>query len=279
MTGGFGAVPEELYRTANRIGDVVGSAGSMLWQGPSGDYGHPGVQTGWGSFIEDVKAEVGKLAKKAEGHGEDLRTAAVKYADSDSAASEALGKLGGGLLGGLEGAPGGGITGGIGGVLGGGELGIGLSPIGGKLGSGLDPLGVAGGEIGSGLDPFGESDGKVGSGLDPHSEVGGGAGGEAGSRLGPLGGEARIGSGLEGVPGGGFAGGLTPSQLNERLGGDGGGLHDEVPGGGWAGGATGKISGSLEDGPTGVMSPERSRELFPGSSGGTTGSDGEGPVY
>jgi hypothetical protein len=261
MTGGFGAVPEELYRTANRIGDVVGSAGSMLWQGPSGDYGHPGVQTGWGSFIEDVKAEVGKLAKKAEGHGEDLRTAAVKYADSDGAAGEALGKLGGGLLGGLQGAPGGGITGGLGGILGG---------AGGEIGSGLDPLG---GKIGSGLDPLGESGGEIGGG------IGGGAGGEAGGKLGPLGGEAKIGSGLEGVPGGGFAGGLTPSQLDERLGGDGGGgLHD-VPGGGWAGGATGKISGSLDDGPTGVMSPERSRELFPGSSGGTTGSDGEGPVY
>jgi hypothetical protein len=147
-----------LYRTANQIGDVIGSASGLLWQSPSGDYGHPGVQTGWGSFIDDVKSEVEKLAKKAEGHGEDLRTAAGKYAESDTQAGDAIGQLGAGLfdsLGGLQGAPGGGITGG------------------------------------------------------------------------------------------------TP----------------------------GKISGSI-DGPTGVMSPERSKELFPGSSGGTQrDARGEGPVY
>jgi hypothetical protein len=52
-----------------------------------------------------------------------------------------------------------------------------------------------------------------------------------------------------------------------------------VLGGGFTGGATGKISGSV-DGPTGVMSPERSKELFPGSSGGTQpDARGEGPVY
>jgi hypothetical protein len=196
MTGGFGAVPEELYRTANQIGDVIGSASGLLWQGPSGDYGHPGVQTGWGSFIDDVKSEVEKLAKKAEGHGEELRTVAGKYAESDTQAGDAIGKLGAGLfdsLGGLQGAPGGGITGGLGGIL----------------------------------------DGA----------------GQAGSGIGPLG-ETKIGAGLEGVLGGGFTGG-----------------------------ATGKISGSV-DGPTGVMSPERSKELFPGSSGGTQpDARGEGPVY
>ena len=80
MTGGFGAVPEELYRTANQIGDVIGSASGLLWQGPSGDYGHPGVQTGWGSFIDDVKSEVessiAELKKTLEGTDtEAIRTA------------------------------------------------------------------------------------------------------------------------------------------------------------------------------------------------------------
>ena len=202
MTGGFGAVPEELHRTANQIGDVIGSAAGLLWQGPSGDYGHPGVQTGWGSFIDGVKSEVDKLAKKAEIHGEDLRTAAGKYAESDTQAGNTIGKLGAGLfdsLGGLHDAPGGGITGGLGGIL--------------------------------------DGAGQVGSGIGPAAGT-------------------KIDTGLEGAPGG---------------------LHD-VPGGGFTGGATGKISGSIDE-PTGVMSPERSKELFPGSSGGTQPDQrGEGRV-
>jgi hypothetical protein len=140
MTGGFGAVPEELYRTANQIGDVIGGAAGLLWQGPSGDYGHPGVQAGWGSFLENVKAEVEKLAKKAEGHGEDLRTAAVKYANSDTGAVDVLGKFGAGL----SESPNG--PGGLGAVLGGfGSLGES------KIGAGLD--GVPGGGFTGGLTP------------------------------------------------------------------------------------------------------------------------------
>ena len=209
MTGGFGAVPEELYRTANQIGDVIGSAAGLLWQGPSGDYGHPGVQTGWGSFIDEVKSEVEKLARKAEGHGEDLRTAAGKYAESDTEAGDVLGKFGPGLAGSLGG------HGVIGGIL--------------------------------------ESAGEAGKGL----------------------GESKIGAGLEGVPGGGFTGGLTPTELNERFEESAPGKPHDVPGGGFTGGATGRITGSIDE-PTGIMSPERSKELFPDSQ---PDERGEGPVY
>ncbi|WP_409182466.1 hypothetical protein F9C11_39690 [Amycolatopsis sp. VS8301801F10] len=197
MSGGFGAVPEELFRTANAIGDVVGSAAGLLWQGPSGDYGHRGVQAGWAGFVEEIQAEVARLTGIAQGHGDDLRTAAGKYAQSDAAATGTIGEFGAGL----------------------GDL-----------------LGEA------------------------------------------AGGEAKIGSRLEGAPGGGFTGGLTPSQLNERLAEPEAGLHD-VPGGGWTGGATGRISGSIDDdGPMRIMSPERSRQLFPGASGDPSGG-GNGPVF
>ncbi|MFD2469633.1 hypothetical protein [Amycolatopsis silviterrae] len=210
MSGGFGAVPEELFRTANSIGDVIGGAAGLLWQGPSGDYGHPGVQAGWAGFIEEVRAEVARLTENADGHGDDLRTAAGKYSQSDAAATGAIGKFGAGL----------------------GDL-------------------------------FGEA---AGGGVTPFAGVEGQA-------------EAKIGSRLDGAPGGGFTGGLTPSQLNERLGEPEGGLHD-VPGGGWAGGATGRISGSIDDdGPVQIMSPERSRQLFPGASGDPAGHDGDGPVF
>jgi hypothetical protein len=93
MTGGFGAVPDELFRTANAIGDAVGSAAGMLWQGPSGDYGHTGVQSGWEQFMEDMKSEILTLRDKAEGHGEDLKTAAMGYAESDSLAGKAIGAV------------------------------------------------------------------------------------------------------------------------------------------------------------------------------------------
>ncbi|WP_205673055.1 hypothetical protein [Amycolatopsis nivea] len=209
MSGGFGAVPEELFRTANSIGDVIGSAAGLLWQGPSGDYGHRGVQAGWAGFVEEIQAEVARLTEIAEGHGDDLRTAAGKYAESDAAATGTIGKFGSGL-GDLFGDTAGGVT------------------------------------------PF--------------------AGAEAQA-------EAKIGSRLEGAPGGGFTGGLTPSQLDERLGEPEGGLHD-VPGGGWTGGATGRISGSIDDdGPVRIMSPERSRQLFPDSSGKPAGRDEIGPVF
>ncbi|MET9259991.1 hypothetical protein [Amycolatopsis sp. NPDC004079] len=216
MSGGFGAVPEELFRTANTIGDLVGGSSGMPWQGPSGDYGHPQLQAGWAGFLESIEAEVARLAEQSQGHGDNLRTAAGKYLQSDDSATGAVGTFGTGL----------------GDLFGDGS--------GGRAGSGIDPL--------------------------PGTGIGG-----------P--GEAKIGSKLDGVPGGGWTGGLTPDQLEGRLGKPEGGLHD-VPGGGWTGGATGRISGSIDDdGPLTVMSPERSRQLFPGSTGGTTRGDGEGPVY
>lgn len=214
MSGGFGAVPDELFRTANSIGDVVGSAAGLLWQGPSGDYGHRQLQAGWAGFIESIEAEVARLAEQTRGHGDNLRTAAGKYLQSDD---DATGTVRG-------------------------------------AGSGIGDLFGAG------------SGGQAGNGIDPLP-----------GRGGP--GEAKIGSQLDGVPGGGWTGGLTPSQLEGRLGKPEGGLHD-VPGGGWTGGATGRISGSIDDdGPLNFMSPERSRQLFPGSSDGSTRRDGEGPVY
>lgn len=213
MSGGFGAVPEELFRTANSIGDVIGSAAGLLWQGPSGDYGHRQLQTGWTGFIESIEAEVARLAEQTQGHGDNLRTAAGKYLQSDD---DATGTVGG-------------------------------------FGAGLGDLFPTGG-------------GQSGNGIDPLPGIGG-----------P--GEAKIGSKLDGVPGGGWTGGLTPGQLEGRLGKQEGGLHD-VPGGGWTGGATGRISGSIDDdGPLNIMSPDRSRQLFPGSAGGTTRRDGEGPAY
>lgn len=144
MSGGFGAVPEELFRTANSIGDVIGSAAGLLWQGPSGDYGHRQLQTGWTGFIESIEAEVARLAEQTQGHGDNLRTAAGKYLQSDD---DATGTVGG-------------------------------------FGAGLGDLFPTGG-------------GQSGNGIDPLPGIGG-----------P--GEAKIGSKLDGVPGGGWTGGLTP---------------------------------------------------------------------
>ncbi|GAA3584538.1 hypothetical protein GCM10022222_81540 [Amycolatopsis ultiminotia] len=206
MTGGFGTVPEELTDAANHIGDVVGRVGELPWPGPSGDYGHPGVQQGWRSFIEDTESVVDGLIEQAREHGEALRRAASWYLLGDEQAEGEIGKAGAGVL---------------------------------------DPLGSGGAT-------------KIGAGV-----------------LNPLGsaGEAKIGAGLNGVPGGGFTGGLTPAQLDERLG------RQADPDGGWSGEATGRISGSIDDGPAGVMSPQRSRELFPGASAEAGEPGAEGPVF
>ncbi|MGW4484224.1 hypothetical protein ACWEOE_10340 [Amycolatopsis sp. NPDC004368] len=186
MTGGFDAVTEELERAADTIGDVVGGAAGLLWQGPSGDYGHPGVQAGWGSFIADLESVVEGLTGKAHGHGEDLRTAAVRYAGADDSASDAIVKTAAEAFG----SSGGGIFG----------------PLGEILRSSVGSIGSAG------------SDGE---------------------KLGPA----------------------------------------------WAGGGTGRISGSIDELPPDVMSPERSRELFPGPKSEVEGpdpvteADREGPVF
>ncbi|MEW2502203.1 hypothetical protein ACQPXB_10670 [Amycolatopsis sp. CA-161197] len=185
MTGGFDAVTEELERAADTIGDVVGGAAGLLWQGPSGDYGHPGVQAGWGSFIEDIKSVVDALEGKAQGHGEDLRTAAVRYAGADDTATDAIVKTAAKAFGGHGGPSDGGIFGPLGEIL--------------------------------------------------HRS----AGPAEGEKLGPA----------------------------------------------WTGGGTGRISGSIEELPPDVMSPERSRELFPGPKSEVEGpdpateADREGPVF
>lgn len=188
MTGGYSTVPDDLYRAANKIGDAVGAAAGLTFAGPSGDYGHAGVQSGWAQFMADLGTQVKMLRDKADGHGESLKTAAGSYTDAETQSGEVLGKLGG-LFDdspSRPGIPGGGFTGGIAGILGG------------ALGEPEES-------------PF----------------------------------ERKIGSQLDGVPGGGWTGGLTPSQLDERLG-----------------------EGSVGGGPAGIMSPERSRELFPDASGG-----------
>ncbi|WP_326569295.1 hypothetical protein VSH64_47465 [Amycolatopsis rhabdoformis] len=186
MTGGFDAVTEDLERAADTIGDVVGSAAGLLWQGPSGDYGHAGVQAGWGSFVDDLKSVVDGLAGKAQGHGEDLRTAAVRYAAADGAAGDSIVAV---------------------------------------ASKALDALG---------------GHGKPSSG---------------GAFFAPL------------------SGALARAA-------------EEPRGPEWTGGGTGRISGSIDDGPAGVMSPERSRQLFPGARAGVEENpvdenpvDTDGPVF
>lgn len=119
MTSGFGAVPDELRQTAGRIVDAVAGVAGMAWRGPSGDYGHPGVQAGWAQFIEEIKAAVTKLQDKAHEHGDHLTAAAVKYLESEQAAASQLGGLGELVdsLGTAGGVAAGGFSGGISTVL------------------------------------------------------------------------------------------------------------------------------------------------------------------
>jgi hypothetical protein len=94
MPDGFGLVPEELRQTATRIGDVIGQVAGAVWQGPSDDYGHPGVQMGWAGFIDEMKTHVETLRAKADGHGQNLVTAAVSYLDRESGVGQVLGHAG-----------------------------------------------------------------------------------------------------------------------------------------------------------------------------------------
>ena len=111
MADGFGAVPDELRQMADRIDRAVAGAVDLAWAGPSGDFGHPGVQAGWSRFLDDVKELVDRLRVTASEHGEGLRTAADRYRDMDIQSGNALGGLGE-----SSGIPGGGWAGGVAGV-------------------------------------------------------------------------------------------------------------------------------------------------------------------
>ncbi|WP_143086343.1 hypothetical protein [Amycolatopsis saalfeldensis] len=222
---------------------MVGSAGGLVWQGPSGDYGHPGVQGAWGSFIDGVKTEVEGLVKKAEGHGDGLRTAAQKYLGADESATGEIGGLGTAIGSAAE-AVGKGVEGRIGDVLGGplGPVGGGIGRV---LGSGgdLEPVDI--GIRPSGFEP------------DPLGPVGGGMGRVFGSGgdLEPVDiGGRPSGTGPDDRPGP-FGAGLGPNELNEI----------GIPGGGWAGGVR---AHELGPDPTHVAETAE-----------TIDRDGEGPVH
>lgn len=129
MPNGFGTVPEELRTAANKIGDVVGAIAGAIWQPPSGDYGHPGVQQGWSVFIEDMKKHVDGLKSQADGHGGNLISAATAYLDRETGVGDILGKVGDLFDGGGEG----GLTGGA----------IGIAP---SISGRLSPGGAVSGE-------------------------------------------------------------------------------------------------------------------------------------
>ncbi|MCE7001593.1 hypothetical protein LWC34_01860 [Kibdelosporangium philippinense] len=113
MPNGFGTVPEELRNAATKIGDVVGKVVGAVWQPPSGDYGHPGVQQGWSAFIEEMKKNIEALKDKADGHGHGLVTASKSYVETEAQAGSLLSKVGEALPG--EGT-GTGLTGGAVGI-------------------------------------------------------------------------------------------------------------------------------------------------------------------
>lgn len=138
MTGGYGAVPEQIRQAANDIGDVVGQVANTVWSGPSGDYGHPGVQTGWAQFIELMRTRVDELKRQAEGHGEGLFGAVTTYLGMEDDAQANLGASGSGLDA---------VGGGIGGALGGGA-GFMSPSIASKLNLGSDADGGAAGHGG-----------------------------------------------------------------------------------------------------------------------------------
>jgi hypothetical protein len=164
MSGGFSTVPDELRQTAGTIGDALGAVAGMVWQGPSGDYGHPGVQAGWGQFIEEMKAQVAALRDRANEHADGLRTAAEQYQDSDAESGHVLG----GVF--DSGIPGGGWAGGVAGVghrlsgsddsgIPGGGWAGGVSGVGHRLGGDDDDSGIPGGGWAGGVAGVGGSGG------------------------------------------------------------------------------------------------------------------------
>jgi hypothetical protein len=119
MADGFEVIPDELERTADRIGAALGDVAGIVWRGPGGDYGHPAVETAWSRFVEDARDHVNVLRHSAAGHGVNLRDVASRYRDVDIASSDALGNCwlpNGGRSAGDSGIPGGGFAGGVAGV-------------------------------------------------------------------------------------------------------------------------------------------------------------------
>lgn len=94
MPDGFGIVPDELRYAAGKIGDVIGKVAGAVWQGPSGDYGHPGVQAGWTGFIDEMRRHVETLRDKADGHGQGLISTATSYSDTESDVGAIIGEVG-----------------------------------------------------------------------------------------------------------------------------------------------------------------------------------------
>jgi hypothetical protein len=83
MSDGFFAVPEEIRQMASHITDAIGDIAGLTWQKPSGDYGHPGVQSAWASFLDDLEHQVGTLHRTAAGHSENLKATAIRYSATD----------------------------------------------------------------------------------------------------------------------------------------------------------------------------------------------------
>lgn len=141
MGSGFNALFDSLQQAAGTIDDVVTDVLNGPWHGPSGDYGHPGVQGSWAAFIEEARRDVQRLREVAMERGDQLRSAASRYIESDAETTAAIGKIGGslqssGLGGGIaiganagafgdEGIVAGGLTGGIRDILDGGDAGSG----------------------------------------------------------------------------------------------------------------------------------------------------------
>lgn len=94
MTSGFGTVPDELRQAAGQIGGVIRGVADLVWQGPSGDYGHAGVQQSWAQFIDDMRKSVQNLHDKADEHGVSLKGAASTYEEQDTGVGRLVGGIG-----------------------------------------------------------------------------------------------------------------------------------------------------------------------------------------
>jgi hypothetical protein len=90
MADGFEVVPEELERAADSIGDAVRDVADILWDRPSGDYGHPVLGSAFAHFLDDIKDHVDTIHEAALGHGMNLKDTASHYRDADIGSGEVL---------------------------------------------------------------------------------------------------------------------------------------------------------------------------------------------